>query len=210
MCGNLQFWIRIACKGNIHRPIRIFNLFFFLLFLCSLIDTSYLFLLHPLWLRSLVCHSSLGIQMSLVHREQNSFPPSLCFLLSSVPSGCVSECNCVSPHSMTASGVLHPAPSVFAPEGVSPAMLTLALPSPAMGTRSRSPQLESAAQSVAVMEVKAMFGPQIQPVPNVILLKRCTFLFGTSPFTCLLFILSSRAFCCTLCCAYVKEIFISV
>lgn len=68
-----MYCFHISCKGNIHLH---YNFFFLCSFLsvCSLIDTSYLCLLHPLWLPPLFCHSGLGIQISLVHREHNSFP----------------------------------------------------------------------------------------------------------------------------------------
>lgn len=141
--------------------------FFFFLHLsslsCSLTGTSYLYLLHPLWLCSLVCHSGLDIQISLVHRAQ--FSSSRCLSAPSSlfppPLVSISVRNCVSlsgPRSMTANGVPRPALCVFAPEGVCPATLTPAPLSPATGTRACSPQLESAAPSVAAMEVRATSG----------------------------------------------------
>lgn len=59
--------------------------------------------------------------------------------------------------SMTASGVPRHALCVLAPEGVYPAMLSPAPLSPVMGPRACSPQLESAAPSVAVIEVRVIW-----------------------------------------------------
>lgn len=68
-----MYRFHISYKGNIHIH---FNFVFLCssLSVCSLIDTLYLCLLHPPWLPPLFCHSGLGIQISLVHREHNSFP----------------------------------------------------------------------------------------------------------------------------------------
>lgn len=57
---------------------------------------------------------------------------------------------------MTASGVHRPVRCVFAPEGVYTATPAPAPLSAALGTRPRSPQLESAAPGVAATEVRAV------------------------------------------------------
>lgn len=140
-------------------PSYLFNLFFSLLL--SSYDTSFLYLLPPLWLCSLVCHSGLSLQSCLVHREQNSFPhPTVSLILLSFFTPLVVFLNVTvsGSHSMTASGVPRPVRCVFAPEGVYPAALAPASLSAALGTRACSPQLESAVLSVAAMEVRVVSG----------------------------------------------------
>lgn len=88
-------------------------------------------------------------QISVVHGDKKIFPHAAVSLLP------------LSPHllsrSMTANGVPRHALCVFAPEGVYPAMLTPAPLSPVKGPRACSPQLESAAPSVVVMEVRVIW-----------------------------------------------------